>query len=492
MFTDTANERAAPLFLEMNGGKPFTAVRYRLRGAVERFGVLDSERETESHVFVWEDYRLISTAHARSDFAHLEEVQLTRVPSECFECEDDSSSGGPTKWTVMLPLGNDSEGAVLVVDVSCGAKMSVVEQIVRENDWLDFYPHADEPTTSLTSESSTILQVRVRKRSHVPFLQTKLGEHHVVCVSIGEGLRDAHMAPEKILRGARRPVRSVSNWKQPFLPEWWTPVSNRAASLLATTNEAPHCAILALRAQDAFTIPAIASQILSAEDREIVLREVANVPIPLRYELTDLIRAALRSDAAALDAEHAERRARLLSLCADAASDNREIDDVRKALRGIGAQLERLDGLLSGCIAHDRSANAPNITATQSAQLLSVTYMTSYSPTECSAMLHSSKLILFRYLLHGWRCRFHGQYDRSGKHIGYGKQRRVFKKNAALYQQCAGDVDVLNRTTEGSAALHKALQQRREKRVRRCEAVDYSQTLRVEANPTFSLRGSAS
>jgi hypothetical protein len=56
-------------------------------------------------------------------------------------------------------------------------------------------------------------------------------------------------------------------------------------------------------------------------------------------------------------------------------------------------------------------------------------------------------LVQFRYLLHGWTCRLAGKYDRSGKHVGFGKNLRNFSEETiSFYQKRINDIDVRNRT----------------------------------------------
>ena len=93
-----------------------------------------------------------------------------------------------------------------------------------------------------------------------------------------------------------------------------------------------------------------------------------------------------------------------------------------------------------------RDVFTASLTTAQNEQLLVAWYKSVYCPSEDTEERYTSRLILFRALLHGWSMRFLGKYERSGKYIGFGNYVRKFgAKNADRYKRCFSNISVQNR-----------------------------------------------
>ena len=293
----------------------------------------------------------------------------------------------------------------------------------------------------------------------LPIIQNRAARNGIVCVSIDDdNVREAQVALQMLEKvnshssGPRHRIhRDHALWEQDFLPAKWGFVySWRTLAQVGTTLETGLQGPTTSRTESCPGLQEILAEMGEAEQATLSSKLVCDsqgVNPLLREALLGCRREALKVRTASTlqemrnispsdcSAVACRKMRRTRGVVLESACIARKRSLLRRRLEDIAYQMLLTDsGEKKSC---KRPQWYDNISDCVGRQLLTAWYFLSYlgdfdqpcaqtSSMSKTTLMHGARLLLYRAFVMGWDVRVIGKYERSGKHIGFGKTVRRF------------------------------------------------------------------
>lgn len=426
----------------------FSPVRI-VRGDTETLGV---QWTNQTNVIVCEGYDIHPCKNLQG--AVILPIDLPPIPSRAYE-ELEASVGGVGKHIRWKVLRNVSKTNCTRVQVVLHGNFHATQRelltTLVDKGHVSYVP--DEPGAFLEDKElpGNYFCIVAITNDSCTLSVAQLADVGLQCASMQqEVLREVQVSPERIDRAHHQwlrqfthrepseigPLRCPDNWKQDFLPPSWV----RAYTWHDVCN-----VIIADIGEDA-TIDVL-SELPSRLARSLRVELQKRVSARVEFESHRVSECCKNSRRERARAYAIAQSVGAPSLHRDAVEDCdfewMVLDRMREDVLADRRRLASL-GHVSG-----NAQIGTSLTRAQNKQLLTCWYLSSYSAASDGSkdVMEACRLVLFRAFLHGWFVRVIGQYERTGKHIGFGTSVRTFGATSQLYESHKQTSCVQNRVS---------------------------------------------